>query len=63
MTTTIGTMTSHVNVIDSNNRLSDAVMEQIIRQVMMRLKAEKYAEEQAREEREIRDRMTEPNLF
>jgi hypothetical protein len=63
MPVTIGNMTSNVNVIDSNNMLSDAVMEQIIRQIMMRLKAEKYAEEQAREEREIHDRMTEPNLF
>ncbi|MFB2881594.1 hypothetical protein [Floridanema aerugineum] len=63
MPITIGNMTSNVNVVDSNNLLSDAVMEQIIRQVMMRLKAEQYAESQRRENREIRNQATTPEPF
>lgn len=63
MPITIATMTSNVNVIDSNNMLSDAVMEEIIRQVMMRLRAERYDEEQTRQEREISDRATTPEPF
>lgn len=63
MPVTIGNMTSNVNVVDSNNLLSDAVMEQIIRQVMMRLKAEQYAEEQTRQDREIHNQATTPEPF
>jgi hypothetical protein len=63
MPVTIGNMTSNVNVVDSNNLLSDAVMEQIIRQVMMRLKAEQYAEEQMRQDREIHNQATTPEPF
>lgn len=63
MPVTIGNMTSNVNVVDSNNLLSDAVMEQIIRQIMMRLKQEKYAEAQNREDQEISNRSTTPAPF
>jgi hypothetical protein len=58
MPVTIGNLTSHVNVLDSNSMLSEPIMEQIIQRVMMRLREEIYAEEQSRQEREIRDRAT-----
>jgi len=38
--------------------LSEAAMEQIIQRVMMRLREERYAEKQSRQEGEIRDRAT-----
>jgi hypothetical protein len=63
MPVTIGNMTSNVNVIDSNKKLLEADKEDIIREAMMRFKAEKHAEEQTREEREIRDRATTPEPF
>jgi hypothetical protein len=58
MPITIGNLTSNVNVVDGNSMLSDAVMEQIVQRVMMRLREERYAEEQSKQEREIRDRAT-----
>jgi hypothetical protein len=58
MPVTIGNLTSNVNVVDGNSMLSEPVMEQIIQRVMMRLREERYAEEQSRQEREIRDRAT-----
>lgn len=58
MPVTIGNLTSNVNVANGNSLLSEAVMEQIIQRVMMRLRQERYAEEQSRQEGEIRDRAT-----
>jgi len=58
MAVTIGNLTSNVNVADGNSLLSEAAMEQIIQRVMMRLREERYAEKQSRQEGEIRDRAT-----
>jgi hypothetical protein len=55
MPVTIGNMTSNVNVVDSNGTISDAVMEQIIRQVLVRLKQEMYDQEKSRSEQGISD--------
>jgi hypothetical protein len=63
MPVTIGNMNSNINVVDSNTLLSNAVMEQVIRQVMMRLRQEKYTEAQNREDREISNRSTTPEPF
>jgi hypothetical protein len=63
MPVTIGNMTSNVNVVDSNGTISDAVMEQIIRQVMVRLKQEKSAEEQNRADRDISNRSIMPEKY
>lgn len=63
MPVTIGTLTSNVNVVDTGNVLSEEVMEQIVKRVMMRLKEEMYYEGLAKEERKIRDRMSETEPF
>lgn len=60
MPVNIQNLTSNVNVVDGNNMVSEEVMEQIVKQVMMRLQAEQISTEQLQEESEIRDRMTEP---
>lgn len=63
MAVTIGNLNSRVNVVDSNNMLSEAVMEQIVQQVMMKLRDEMAAAEQAKQEREITNRSTNPEPF
>lgn len=55
----IQSLNSNVNVVDGNNMVSEEVMEQIVKQVMLRLEAEQIATEQLQEESDIRDRMTE----
>ena len=63
MPVTIGTLTSNVNVVDSSGVLTEEMMERIVKMVMMRLKEERHFEEQARQEREIRDRMSESEPY
>jgi hypothetical protein len=60
MPVTIGNMTSNVNVVDSNNMLSEAAIEKITQQVMMRLKAEQYDEEQRRQDQKPYSQATAP---
>jgi phosphoglycerate dehydrogenase-like enzyme len=63
MPVTIGTLTSNVDVVEASGTLTQEVMEHIVKMVMTRLKEERYLEEQARQEREIRDRMSESEPF
>ncbi len=63
MPVTIGNLTSNVNVTDSNSMLTEAMLQQIVNLVMARLREEQYAEEQLNQEREIRDRMSENDVF
>lgn len=63
MPVTIGTLTSNVNVADSSGMMNNEMMEQIVRTVLARLKEEMASQEQARREREIRGRMSEPEPF
>lgn len=63
MPVTIGNLSSRVNVVDSNNMLSEAVMEQIVQQVTIRVREEMAAETQARQEREITNRSTTTEPF
>lgn len=60
MPVTIGNMTSNVNVVDGNNMLSEAAIEKITQQVMMRLKAEQYDEEQRRQDQKLYSQATTP---
>jgi hypothetical protein len=60
MPVTIGNMTSNVNVVDGNNTLSEAAIEKITQQVMMRLKAEQYDEEQRRQDQKPYSQATTP---
>jgi hypothetical protein len=53
MPVTIGNLTSNVNVADGNSLLFRAAMEQLSA-VEMRLREERYAEKQSRQEGEIR---------
>ena len=62
MPVTIGTLTSNVSVADSG-AISEEMLEMIIQRVLARLRTERYLEEQAQREREIRDRMSEPEPF
>lgn len=60
MPVTIGTLTSNVNVVDSSGGvLNDETIEQIVRIVLARMKEEMASQEQSRQEREIRNRMSE----
>jgi hypothetical protein len=63
MAVTIGNLSSRVNIVDSNSMLSEAVMEQIVQRVIMRVREEMSAEKQARQEREIVNRSTTPEPF
>jgi hypothetical protein len=63
MPVTIGTMTSHVNMVDSNQTMDDALIERIITMAVARMKAEMETDEQFRKETEIPDRMSEPRPF
>lgn len=58
MPVNIRTLTSQVNVTDSNSPISAEMLDHITQQVMMRLKQEQRAEMQLKEEREIRGQMT-----
>jgi hypothetical protein len=63
MPVTIGNLTSNINVIEGNSTLSEAMLQQIVDLVMARLREEQYAEEQMNQEREIRNRMSENDVF
>lgn len=63
MPITIGKLTSNVDLVDSGNVLNDEVMELIVRRVMIKLKEEMYYEGLAKEDRKIRDRMSETEPF
>lgn len=63
MPVTIGTLTSNVNVVDASGMLTEEVMEQIVRRAISRLKEEQHSEDQARQEREVRDRMSDTEPF
>ncbi len=63
MPVTIGNLSSRVNVVDSNNMLSEAVMEQIVQQVTIRVREAMEAETQARQEREITNHSTTTEPF
>lgn len=58
MAVTIGTVNSTLNVTDGGNALNAAAMEQIVQQVLARLKDHKVNETQMQEEQEIGDRAT-----
>jgi hypothetical protein len=58
MPVNIRTLTSNVNVTDSNSSISEEMLAQITQQVIMRLKQEQRAEMQLQEERDIRSQMT-----
>ena len=58
MPVTIGSLTSNVNVMDGNNLLSEEMIEQIVKRVMVKLKEEMRAEESFLLEGEIPDRMS-----
>ena len=58
MPVNIRTLTSNVNVTDSNSSISEEMLTQITQQVIMRLKQEQRAEMQLQEERDIRSQMT-----
>jgi hypothetical protein len=63
MPITIGNMTSNVNVVDGNNMLSEAAIEKITQQVMMRLKAEQQDEEQRRQDQKLYSQATASQQF
>lgn len=63
MPVTIGTLTSNVNVVDASGMLTEEVMEQIVRRAISRLKEEQHSEDQARQEREVRDRRSDTEPF
>lgn len=63
MPITIGNLTSNVNVTDSNSMLTEETLQQIVNLVMARLREEQYNQEQLNQEWEIRDRMSETDLF
>ena len=58
MPVNIRTLTSNVSVTNSNSPIGEEMLEQIVQQVMIRLKQEQQAEMQLQEDRDIRDRMT-----
>lgn len=58
MSVTIGNMSSNLNLVDSSTMISEAVMEQIIRQVMLRLRDQQYAEAQRQRDQEIQNQST-----
>ncbi len=63
MAVTIGNLNSRVNLVDGNNTLSEPVMEQIVREVVTRVRSQMESEAQARQEREITNRSTTPEPF
>lgn len=63
MPVTIGTLTSNVNVVDNEGMANDAMVERIVRLVMIRLRQERQFEDLAHREREIRDRMSQTEPF
>jgi len=58
MPVTIGTVNSTLNVTDGGTSLNAAVLEQIVQQVLARLKEEKVNDTQMQAEQEISDRAT-----
>ncbi|MEH2316524.1 hypothetical protein [Nostoc sp.] len=58
MPVTIGTVNSTLNIMDGGNTLNAATLEQIVQQVLARLKDHKVNETQMQEEQEIGDRAT-----
>jgi hypothetical protein len=58
MPVTIGTVNSTLNVTDSGAMLNAATLEQIVQQVLARLKEQKMNDMQMQEEQEISDRAT-----
>ncbi|MEH2048238.1 hypothetical protein [Nostoc sp.] len=58
MPVTIGTLNSTLNIMDGGNTLNAATLEQIVQQVLARLKDYKVNETQMQEEQEIGDRAT-----
>jgi hypothetical protein len=58
MPVTIGTVNSTLNVTDSGTMLNAATLEQIVQQVLARLKEQKMNDMQMQEEQEISDRAT-----
>ncbi|MEB3216065.1 MAG: hypothetical protein VKN72_07420 [Nostocales cyanobacterium 94392] len=63
MAVTISNLNSRVNLVDGNNTLSEPVMEQIVREVVTRVRSQMESEAQARQEREITNRSTTPEPF
>jgi len=61
MAVTIGTVNSTLNVTDGGNTLNAAALEQIVQQVLARLKDHKVNEIQMQEEQKIGDRATRPD--
>jgi hypothetical protein len=62
MPVTIGNMTSNVNVVDSNNMLSEAAIEKIIQMTKIQLKQELQNEKQSQQEQEIYGRTSKSEL-
>jgi hypothetical protein len=58
MPVTIGTVNSTLNVTDGGTSLNAATLEQIVEQVLTRLKSEKEKDAAMQEEQEIGDRAT-----
>ena len=58
MPVTIGTVNSTLNVTNGGTSLNDAALEQIVQQVLARLKQQKMNDTQMQEEQEIGDRAT-----
>lgn len=58
MAVTIGTVNSTLNVTDGGTNLNAAVLEQIVQQVLVRLKKQKTNDAQMQSEQEISDRAT-----
>lgn len=63
MPVTIENITSNINVADSNNLVSEAMITQIVQLVMARLRQEKTIEELTRQEQEITNHSTVSELF
>lgn len=61
MAVTIGTVNSTLNVTDGGNTLNAAILEQIVQQVLARLKEQKTNDVQMQAEQEISDRATKPD--
>ncbi len=58
MPITIGNLTSNVNVVDTNQLLTEEMLEKIVQLVADRLKAGGYGQTAATQQWAIRDRMT-----
>ena len=58
MSVTIGRVNSTLNVTDGGSSLNTAVLEQIVQQVLARLKEQKTNDTQMQSEQEISDRAT-----